>query len=536
MSSSSRKKIVTHARSKLIKPLTKSLNLRSILSKLSIKRLTHQPGYSTDHDDVSSIGNPTSSSSNGLGITLTNNSSNTNAQDAEVRNAFVFFFSTGTRRQKNISGLLLLPQEIFDHITSYLGHAQIAVLALVNKELMFRFMSSCIRSGIVEPYEPVSYRVLDRFIQQTGSSKSKVRGTLLSLLDYDMEDVVYCYKCKRLHDPFLMFVDRAYAPHKAVKCADWPMEHHMPPRATRKLLRTISKRRIHGAEYRYLLAQINNTQTVYHKGTLVQISLRARYRHENLILRRQQVVAHIDKSSQTMWLFAQMLKDSPYNNPLFLSLPQVFLMCNHQIWNDIYQPLIRQLVDPLCKGQHTDQGGWKHEMACFSGEHLDVSKQKGHMVHERLQWIASGAQRNPTDVPTLLGDVLGCDKCTTDFSIDVVPLPEPFGWGFVLTSWFDLGRLDFCAKWDSHREARPSREMNRYPTHGDICEMFEDLPSRLDYRAEVSSINKVRMENHTWAQRAKQGKDRYMNWSSGHTCNPATGWIEDPDSLEEEDY
>ncbi|KAI1205654.1 uncharacterized protein F4807DRAFT_442600 [Annulohypoxylon truncatum] len=526
MSSFSGKKIFSHARSKL----TKSRKLRDIISKLSIKRLTHQPSSLVDNDDLSSIGNPTSST--GLGITLTNNSRNTVAQDVESRNVIVL--SSGQQTEKKVSGLLLLPQELFDHITSYLGAANVAVLALVNKELMYRFMTSCMKTGITEPYEPVSYRVLNKFIEKTDASKTKIRGTLLSLIDYDLEDLVYCYKCKRIHDPFLPFIDRAYAPHKAARCADWSMDHHMPPRATRKLLRTISKRRLHGAPYRHLLQQVNNTQTTYHKGILVQVTLRARYRNSDLILRRQQVVSSVDKSALSLWLFGQMIKDPPRTGLSFLSLPKTYPMCNHGNWGSVYQPLIQQLVNPLCKNDHIRQNITRHEVACFSKEPLDVSKQEGHIICERLKWVVSGARHNPTDVHPLLGEVLGCANCTTDFSIDVVPLPEPFNWGFVLTSWIDLGRIDFCSQWDSHRDVRPGREVRRH-VHGDICEAFEDLPSRLDYRPKISSVDGLRMANYVWGERAKVGLDKYINWTQGHTCNPATGWYEDPDPLEDAD-
>ncbi|KAI0137693.1 hypothetical protein F4776DRAFT_623043 [Hypoxylon sp. NC0597] len=398
---------------------------------------------------------------------------------------------------------------------------------------MSRFMNSCVKLQILEPYEPVSYRVINAFIKKADSSKTKIRGTLLSLLDYDMLDVVYCYKCKKLHDPFLSFKDKAYAPHKATRCSDWSMDHHMPSRATRKLLRTITKRRIHGVEYRHLMQQVNNTQTMYQKGMMVQVSLRMRYRDEDLVLRRQQVVSSIDKSARALYLFGEMLTTAPAMGMAFLSLPKTYLMCNHLSWGSVYSTLIRQLVDPHCQSNHPPED--KHSPACFSGDPLDVSKQDGHMVYERLKWTASGEKQNPMDVPTLLGDVLGCTKCTTDFSMDVVALPEPFGWGFVLTSWLDLGRLDFCSKWDSHRDARPVREIKRQHAHGDICEKFEDLESRLDFRPRISGLDRERMDNYGWGARAAQGRDRYVNWSSGHSCNPATGWIEDPDPLEEAD-
>lgn len=528
MSSFNGKRIFSHARSKL----AKSRNFRDLLSKLSMKGHTHQSDYLIENDDQSSIGNPKSSV--GLGVTLTNNSSDTNAQDIVSKKAVAQ--SSTHQAEKKVSGLLLLPQELFDHVTSYLGDANIAILALVNKELMGRFMNSCMKIGIIEPYEPVSYRVLNKFIQQVDSSKTKARGTMLSLVDYDLEDRVYCYKCRKIHDPFVTFRDRYYAPNKAVRCVDWSMDHHMPPRTTRKMLRTITKRRLHGAPYRHLLKQVNNTQTKYHKGFMVQISLRARYRRDDLILRRQQVISTMDKSALSLWMFTQMLRDMSANGLVSFAFPKTYPMCNHHRWAAVYMTLVQQLVDPLCQRDHTGETNPKHEVSCFSNEHLDVSKQEGHIIHERLKWLASGALHCPMDVPTILGDVLGCCKCTTDFGIDVIQLPEPFNWGFVLTSWLDLGKMDFSPKWDSHRETRPGREMRRPLPYGEICEAFEDLNSRLDFRPQLSFDDAARIENYMWASRVKEGYDKYISWSSGHSCNPATGWYEDTDPLGPADY
>ncbi|KAI1138090.1 hypothetical protein F5Y05DRAFT_385165 [Hypoxylon sp. FL0543] len=531
------KQILNNARSKF----RQSHRLKSLIKKLSIKRLKNQDSdegdsaYVIDHDDQSSIAH--SASPADLGALITSNSSNSNAShlsnDSGARPEDFHTPSLGGQSEQEASRLLLLPQELFDHITSYLGPAQIAVLALVNKELMSRFMNSCTALQIVEPYEPVSYRVLNKFVRKADSSKTKIRGTLLSLLDYDILDVVYCYKCKKLHDPFVSFKDRAYAPHKATRCSDWTMDHHMPSRATRKMLRTITKRRIRGVEYRHLMQQVNNTQTTYQKGILVQVSLRMRYRDDDLLLRRQQVVSSIDKSALALWLFGEMLTPVPVTSAAFLSLPKTYPMCNHLSWGLVYSMLIRQLIDPHCRSNHAPDE--KHTATCFSSDPLDVSKQDGHMIHERLKWVSSDEKRNPTDVPAPLGDVLGCAKCTTDFSMDVVRLPEPFGWGFALTAWLDLGRLDFCSKWDSHRDARPCREVERQRAHGDICERFEGLASRLDHRPRVGALDAARMDNYGWGARARLGRDRHVNWSSGHSCNPATGWIEDPDPLEEAD-
>ncbi|KAL7620817.1 hypothetical protein AAE478_009815 [Parahypoxylon ruwenzoriense] len=479
-----------------------------------------------DIDDQSSIENPVSPTEADTSI-----SSDVTVPEVEAKSAVSLL--PGSRPERNVSGLLLLPQELFDAITSHLGHAQIVVLALVNKELMARFMRSATALELSPPDEPPSFKALNAFIQKADSSKTKIRGTLLSALDYDLEDLVYCYKCKKLHDPFVTFKDRAYAPHKATRCTDWSAEHHMPSRATRKLLRSITKRRNHDVEYRHLLQQVNNTATMYHRRIMVQVSLRVRYRNDDLLLKRQQIISSIDKTALAIWLFGQQLQDPP---PPSLSLPKAYKMCNHLSWGSVYSPILEHWTKLLCKEDHSGEENPLHTPACFGTDTHDVSKQPEHMIAERLRWLSSGAEWNPMDLPTQLGDVLGCDKCTTDFSLDVISLPEPFGWGFVLTSWLDLGTCDFCPKWDSHRDARPSRNYTRKQAHGDICERFEDLPSRLNHRPRISELDLERMNNYGWAMRATEGKDRNISWSSGHSCNPATGLIEDPDPLDDADY
>ncbi|CAJ2500751.1 Uu.00g036040.m01.CDS01 [Anthostomella pinea] len=440
------------------------------------------------------------------------------------------------QEEEKVSKLFLLPQELFDEITKYLLPANILILALANKELMSRFLRS---AGSLEgsPAEgPSSWKALGAYIRQLDSNRTKVRGSFLSLLDNDLLDLVYCYKCKVMHDPFVTFKDRAYAPKKASRCTDWAPDHHMPPRATRKLLRTITKRRRLGAEYRYLLRQVNNTMTIYQNGIMSQTSLRIRYRDNAQLLRRQQVISTMDKTSMALWLFKQQLQDPAPCGSASLNNPKVWKICNHLAWDDKYTPFLEKLVHSLCKEPHDGERFPLHTPACFTNAPLDVSKQDEHMVAERLKKVISGAKDNPMDVPCLLGDVMGCNKCTTDFSLDVVPLPQPFHWGFALTTWLDLGEVDFSGKWDSHRDLRPGREYKRAQQTGDICEKFEDLKSRLDFRPRINKLNQERMGNFGWGKRAANGKDKFMTWSCGHSCDPATGMLQDPDPLEKADY
>ncbi|KAI0474167.1 hypothetical protein GGR56DRAFT_676593 [Xylariaceae sp. FL0804] len=423
---------------------------------------------------------------------------------------------------RKVCGLLLLPQELLDEITSYLPPANILALAMINKEVMKRFLNTIepgTNNGTVvgagDAVPQMRWKALSTYINALGSSRNKVLGGFLSLLDYDLLDLVYCYKCKRLHNPFVTFRDRAFEPRKSTRCIDWAPDHHMPPRATRKLLRSITKYRMQGADYRPLLQQVNNTVTVYQAGSLAQASLRLRYRGDALLLRRRQVVSSVDKNALALAMFRMQLVDPPRSFVGASSTPKVYRICNHLSWHERYAAMVDRWSDKLCyveEGQHnavlssgrspslypSDHWDPSHSVRCFmSSFHterapVDLAKQEGHAVAERLAEIASSSseqtrRRRPTDVPPLLGCVQGCDRCTTDFSLDVAPLPAPFHWGFVLTTWLDLGSIDFCRKWDSHRDLRPGREWRRprgkgltASLPGDICARFEDLAGRGD--------------------------------------------------------
>ncbi|RYP61044.1 hypothetical protein DL771_010272 [Monosporascus sp. 5C6A] len=509
-----------------------------------------------DNDGQSSIGNPESPDAKST------EEAEKTAVDASSSSLSQSTVSSSSHSRQDLSRLLLLPQELFDEITSYLNPAHIVLLALVNKELMRRFLHQHpprpppppdqqqgqppTQAGPAAPSSP--WRALGEYVRASDSSKGKIRGTLLSTLDLDLPDLVYCYKCRKMHDPFVTFMDPAYAPYKSRHCVDYSADHHMPPRATRKLIRTITKRRMRGdAEYRHLLQQVNNTTTCYRGGVLGQVSLRMRYRDDSMLLRRQQVVAWVDKTPFSLWLFNTQLEAAAAQ-----TLPKVHRICNHLTWMDRYAVLLDRLLRPLCKKEQANEAHPVHTHACFSREDpFDPARPGGgHEIAERLRELALASQTatappdaaTATDVPPLLGAVQCCDRCTTDFALDVAPLPAPFHWGFVLTTWLDLGRIDFCAKWDSHRDVRPGREFRRPAPNAvpDICERFEDLTS---WRAgpprpaaAVHPLDLDRMRNYGWAERAAAGRDLYVAWASAHCVDPMTGRILDPDPLEDADY
>lgn len=448
-------------------------------------------------------------------------------------------------------GLILLPQEILDAILSYLSPAHIVLLALVNKEFMGRFMHGigAPGAGSQSPGPPWDFKALGRFIEGQDSSKAKYRGQLLNAVDYDLTDRVYCYKCKIIHDPFKTFVMRAFAPEKHRRCIDYDLSHHMPPRSARKLLRTITKRRNHGLEYRHLLQQVNNTNTVYRTGHLIQTTLRMRYRQNCMLLRRQQVLSSIDKTSLALWVFKMQLTGLAGSDGLD-RIPKPQPICTHLKWINIFEDFPEQLLNLLCrtdcKNPHSAGELHYHDFGCFDSNTADITKQPANILSERLSHIQSSSShtstptRKPMDVPHLLGAIGGCEKCSTDYQLDVIQLPAPFEWGFVLRTYIDLGEIDFSNKYDSHRGQRQFREFSRTEGLGDICEAFEDLDrsdgSSRDFCPHLDPLSESRLKNYGWAQRAREGRDKYVSWETTHSVDMQTGKIMDPDPLEEADY
>lgn len=467
--------------------------------------------------------------------------------------------TTQTIQPSRPSKLFALPQELFDEIVKYLGPAHIVCLALADKELFRRFLRvhgppplDGQEAGSETQPSPelaltsASWKILGQYVRNADAlgNKAKVRNTLLSLIDSDILNLVYCYKCKKLHDPFITFIDRAYVPKKAAKCVDYAFDHHMPPRATRKLLRTITKTRKQGVPYQHLMQQVNNTSTVYKNGIVVQLSLRMRYRGDSLLLRRQQVVSSMDKTALALYLFTQQLKFPAPGGLATTTSPIVHKICNHFTWNTQYATTLNELIDGHCQADKSSSqpqpDEHRHSPNCFTKELYDAAKDEGSRVFRRFEQVKNGTrpETKPNSSDYFLGEIHGCDRCTTDFSMDVISLPEPFHWGFILTTWLDLGTVDFCPKWDSHREVRPGRVFARQPSEfGDICRSFESIDSiaQTHYTATIRDLDLERMDNYGWGRQAAQGKNKYISWSTGHCPDPSTGMIADPDPLEPDD-
>jgi hypothetical protein len=455
-----------------------------------------------------------------------------------------------------------LPQELLDEILSYLDPAHVVVLALTNKDMFHRFLRHHQLSPNEQPqgnnnHNSISLpssKPLGEYIAKADSASSssfKMRGTLLSLLDRAIPDLVYCYKCKRMHSPYVTFQDPIYAPQKSPRCIDYSLDHHVPPRATRKMLRTVTKIRNLGAPgWPLVLNQVNNTTTTYKGGCMVQVTLRIRFRENKLLLRRQHVVATVEKSPRALWLMTRILRgreDStlhPGQAKAPECLPRVHKACHHNIWSDRYAVLLDGMVNPFCREKGGAEPVAVHGPLCFSEERWDARSQEGHAIHDRFEELSRKPSPRHNSSPDAgkpgFGDVVGCDKCTTDLSMDVVELPPPFGWGFALSAWMDLGAQDFSPEWESQREPRYAVVYRRRPEQmGRICRAFERLTGEkrkgLPFLPYINEVNLARMGHWGWGEMATRGVGIGSSWSSGHETDPATGRITDPDELEIDD-
>lgn len=286
-----------------------------------------------------------------------------------------------------------------------------------------------------------------------------------------------------------------------------------------------------------------------------------RYRNDDILLRRQQIVASVDKTAQHYFRFRLQLIDASRSSSsgasmMLGSLPRVRGPCNHVSWMYEYHDVIdRMLLDPVCevKKETRSQNHRDHTANCFSSEPCDLARRPGNVVSDALAAArsppSSPSPPPPAARPNDFDVVHGCDRCTTDFHFTIVPLPEPYVWGFVLTTWLDVGKIDLSRKWDSHRPG--GGISSDYPRgdddgaadeyKGSICARFEGLERGQKYVPSISELDLERLTDHGmmmgargWLRGGMPG--RLRSWSSEHTVDPATGRIVDPDPLTDDDY
>ncbi|KXJ96265.1 hypothetical protein Micbo1qcDRAFT_158483 [Microdochium bolleyi] len=268
-----------------------------------------------------------------------------------------------------------------------------------------------------------------------------------------------------------------------------------------------------------------------------------RYRDDNMLLRRQQTVASVDKSAHALFLFrTQLLHASrPENSVLLKGIPRLRRPCNHMSWLqvDTWREAVDGLLESLCPNNH-DTEHKEHSPSCFSHDRRDLALEPGNMIFGGGIAAAAAAAGRPST--RVLGggddDVRGCDRCTTDAHLAVIPLPEPYRWGFALTTWLDVGKIDLSKKWDSHR---PDTGQNRdYPRHaepkGSIARAFECLGPGERFEPKLSELNQARLTNFGSVSAAPGRGSRSGSWTVEHGVDPATGRLLDPDPLTELDY
>ena len=441
----------------------------------------------------------------------------------------------------------------------------------------------------------------------SGRSDRGHRARMLTTLDRDLPDVAYCHRCRRLHSPLLSFADPVLSsPTSGARSRPRPCarDREDPPwsRATRGILRCVAKRGRRGdSSLAPLLRQLGGTRTVCRAGVLTQVAERARWRAAaggsggGLLLRRRQTVASVDKTPLMLWLFGARLEAAPPggdgggdrnwggsrsggssrnkdSSSIRSSdggggggdtgLPPIHWICAHLTWMDRYAVFLDRLLRPLCARVRRGEDHPVHTHACFGREPFDPAVLPGHAVAERLRLLAAGAGAGAeaTEAPGIMADgspslgaVRSCDRCRTDFSLDVAPLPAPFGWGFVLTTWTDpgstLGSDGVCGKGDTSAprtthaggQSRPRRSSDGGGgCRPGVYERFEGGRTSTN-PAMIEPLDLERMRNYGWAERVAAagnggGSEKYVSWESAPAVDPLTGEILDPDPLEDEDY
>ena len=356
-----------------------------------------------------------------------------------------------------------------------------------------------------------------------------------------------------------------------------PNRHDLPWRASRRALRCVAKRAVRGdGSHAPLLRQVNGTRTSCRGGALAQVSVRARCHRDGegsgtrVLLRRRQVVASVDKTPLALWLFGARLEgaadgraggggsggggsyhhtsggSSSSSGSAGAGLPRIHWICAHLAWIDRYAVFVDRLLRPLCARVRAGLDHPVHGRACFDGRKpFDPAAQEGHAVAERLRQL-----RNATPAKAVLADgsaaplgaVRSCDRCATDFCLDVAPLPAPFGWGFVLTTWMDPGvamagpappSSDASCRINDDDEPRPDDDRPDDGCRPDVYERFEGLRGPGPATSDIPPRDLERIRNYGWAERAAAGgPERYVAWESAQAVDPLTGRILDPDPLD----
>lgn len=323
-----------------------------------------------------------------------------------------------------------LPIEIIQYITSFLPTSSAAALALCSKAILKK-----LGSAYFEELDKGKWQI-ERWNYEVPSltDQQAERQTFLLLLDKDVNRIIFCYFCQKLHDPDKTIPDNWIRGERPCSAADRTTLIYGYYGFNYSRIYMAMKYHRLGLDNKVILSQLSRTVTKYYDGTSHQQSLSSRIISNTFYLRTQH------------WLLL------PPNLPP--ELPK-----SYYFWN-------------LCWHMRTF-----HNSRSYLEEFLQC--RLSHYEDGRLCPTCSGLKQ--------------CKECLTEFQIDVKDLQNR-GSAIVITEWQDFGEVltPFDPKWRCHFTNYPY--VRTYFTPGSIKDIFEgpyfDFDAHITKRAEDALLIK----------------------------------------------
>ncbi|KAK7751232.1 hypothetical protein SLS62_006777 [Diatrype stigma] len=269
------------------------------------------------------------------------------------------------------------------------------------------------------------------------------RGLLLDMLDRDLDTVIKCAACNKLHCALKTLIPEKSPKAAFYKCTEPPPgDYSIPTRITAGIARAIIKLHERKRDYQPLTQQINTSRTyVRDDGVLNQIAHIARVSSAgDLLLRTQQVWA-----MQGLDTFAvRELSEDPsdvdaYTYSAGPLMPES--LCAHLNWGDQIHSICNSHSPP---SEITNGIGY-YDRGTGSTR---LQRQDQYYLCPAFRLLTSRQFNRLVPVTR----VTGCPRCQTDCQVELTRLPRPFGSGFLLTTWKNLGRGVAAPRdsWTSH--------------------------------------------------------------------------------------
>ncbi|KAI1857541.1 uncharacterized protein JN550_013174 [Neoarthrinium moseri] len=340
-------------------------------------------------------------------------------------------FAVADRRHRfGMSLVERLPQCVLRCVTDQLPSASITLLSLVNSRMRSRLMWGDVQ------------------LQDDEDQHSQ----FLDILSRDIDPMAHCLPCQKLHPPLRSLMREGPMIQgrdtKGYEClysctGDNMFSDDIPRRLTPVLIKGIMKLHRQRKDYRHLMEQVNTTRASSINGFMISINIECKVRNDRLVLKTEQVWACQDVTSAAVWRLEHALQESWYA-PIDIARPIQFEpLCKHKKWStELHDGCTLPDLYPHRACARRCKSGITHTPGCLESTKIGPGE-----LCLQLDCIFRHDRNCDNGCLTSLGKYSGCEVCSTDFLIDKVEIPKPFGWGLRLTTWKDLGNGSATTDW-----------------------------------------------------------------------------------------